>query len=162
MRKLLAASIWAHDAIPIEEWKYRNLKRVMFPVMDLLLVLAGLSAAKYGIPAISEFFPDHIVDLFAYVMVFAALGCLIGVSFPRLWPIEISGKSVILGLIVGYIASLLILTAVGEDSRGFVLTIACIAICPIVWRITLLGSEWQDRVLAAKQAKAIAEALEGD
>lgn len=147
---LYLMSIWHPDAIPKNEWKYRNQKRVMFPAIDVLFILGGFSAAKYGIPAISEFFPDSFVDGFAYILSIAGLVCLIGVSFPRLWAIELGGKSVALSLLVGYILSLLILTAAGEGNRGFVLIIACIASSIIIWRISLLGSEWQDRVTAQK------------
>ena len=165
MRTLYEASIWAPGTIPVEEWKYRNLKRVMFPAVDVLLILGGFSAARYGIPAISEFYPDLFVDIFAYVMSFCALVALVGVSFPRLWAVEIAGKAAVFGLIVGYITSLFILTLEDKgdsDSRGFVLIIAMIAVCPIVWRLSLLGSEWQARVLARKAAARNAKAELGE
>lgn len=150
MRRIYNASIWAHDAIPTSEWKYRNLKRVMFPAIDFLFILGGLSAAKYGVPAISEFFPDMFVDLFAYTLSVVAFTCLIGVLFPRLWPLEVGGKSALLGLMVGYFVALFMLTAAGEGNRGFVLLVAAVALCPIVWRLSLLGSEWQERRLLAR------------
>jgi hypothetical protein len=154
MRRILALSIWAADAIPADEWKYRNLKRVMFPVIDFLFILGGFSAARYGIPAISEFFPDPVVDLFAYALSAVAFGCLLGVAFPRLWALEALAKSALLSLITGYVAALFLLTAVGEGNRGFVLIIAAVALCPVVWRLTMLGGEWQDRRLAAKNQEA--------
>lgn len=42
--RLWRASIWAPGAIPPEEWKYRNLKRVALPVYDAIAVLAGVHA----------------------------------------------------------------------------------------------------------------------
>jgi len=153
MKKLYLASIWAPNAIPPDEWKYRNMKRVMFPAIDVLFFIAGLSAARYGVPAISEFFPDVVVDLFAYVLSVAGIVCLLGVSFPKLWPVEIGGKAVILSLMVGYIVSLFILTSVGEGNRGFVLLIATISICGVLWRVSLLGAEWQVRRLVQEQQR---------
>lgn len=153
MKRIFSMSIWASGAIPADEWKYRNLKRVMFPVVDLLFFLAGLSGARYGVPAISEFFPDQVVDFFAYILSMIALICLTGVAFPRLWLVEILGKSILLGLMVGYFVALFLLTAVGEGNRGFVLLIAAVALSPVVWRMSLLGSEWQDRRVAARKAK---------
>lgn len=152
MRGLYAKSIWAHDAIPPAEWKYRNLKRVMFPVIDFLFILGGFSAARYGVPAISEFFPDLVVDLFSYALSLVAAVCFIGVLFPRLWPMEIAGKVTLLTLMTGYFVSLLLLTAAGEGNRGFVLIVAAIALCPIVWRLSLLATEWQTRRLLARGA----------
>lgn len=150
MRRIYAASIWAHDAIPASEWKYRNLKRIMFPVIDFLFILGGFSAARYGVPAISEFFPDPVVDAFSYALSFVALACFVGVLFPQLWQIEIAGKIALLTLMTGYFVSLLLLTAAGEGNRGFVLLVAAVALCPIVWRLSLLGSEWQTRRLTRK------------
>lgn len=150
MRKLFSKSIWAPGAIPPQEWKYRNMKRVMFPVIDLLLFVAGLSAIFGGAPAISAFFPDELVDLYGFSMCAIALTCLLGVSFPRLWPVEMIGKSLMLGLVTGYTVSLLTLAIEGDDKRSFVVYFALIAMCPIVWRISLLGSEWQARKLEKK------------
>lgn len=160
MRKLYLASIWAPDAIPIEEWKYRNLKRIMFPVVDLLFVLAGIAAVREGVPAINEFFPGYIVTAFSYLLILAGFVCLIGVSFPRLWPVEIAGKSVLLGLITGFILSLFILICFGESQRGFAFAIACVSICPIYWRLTLLGNEWQSRIQTRKLAALMAATSE--
>jgi len=163
MHKLLLASIWAPGAIPPAEWKYRNLKRIMYPVIDALFFIAGFSGARFGVPAISEFFPDAFVDGFSYTLSAIAAICFIGVAFPSQWRLEIFGKSVLFGLMVGYFIALFILTAVGEDSRGFVVLVAAVALCPIVWRLSLLGSEWQDRRVAARiEAARIAALREED
>ena len=150
MKRILAASIWAHDSVPQSEYKYRNLKRVMFPAIDILVILAGFSAARFGIPAISEFFPDAFVDVFSYVLAAVGVACFIGIAFPHLWLLEILAKSSLLGLMTSYVVSLFMLTAVGEGNRGFVLLIAAIAMCAPIWRVTLLGGEWQERRLTEK------------
>jgi len=159
MLKLYSWSIWAHDAIPAEEWKYRNLKRVVFPIVDIIFFLSGFSAARFGIPAISEFFPDEFVDIFAYVLSLASFICLLGVSFPSLWGFEIAGKSVVLGLIIGYVVALFLLTAVGEDSRGFIFFISAVSLVFIIWRLSLLGSEWQARRVEAAAERELAARL---
>lgn len=145
MHRILSATIWAPNAIPANEWKYRNLKRVMFPVIDFLFILGGFSAARFGIPAISEFFPDPVVDAFSYVLSAVGLACLVGVSFPRLWGLEMVSKILLLAQVAGYVTALFLLTAAGEGNRGFVLIIAAVAVCPILWRLTLLASKWSER-----------------
>jgi Na+/proline symporter len=145
LKRLLSASIWGRGAIPVEEWKYRNLKRIALPVLDGLFILGGISAARYGVPAISEFFDDVAVDLFSYGLSLVAFGCLLGVIFPRLWWLEAIAKSALLGLLTGYVVSLFLLTAVGEGNRGFVLIIAMCSMVLPVWRLTLLAAEWQER-----------------
>jgi hypothetical protein len=159
MKKLYLASIWAPGAIPAEEWKYRNLKRVMFPIVDLLFFIAGLTAATNGIRSVDTFFSNNSVTTFSYIMSIAALICLVGVSFPKYWGLEMFGKSILLGLMVGYISALIILTFSGHPlTSAFTFIIASIAICQIIWRVTLLGSEWQDRKLSHKVDVALLKA----
>lgn len=144
-KRLFAASIWAAGAVPPEEWKYRNLKRITLPFIDFMFILGGISAARYGVPAISEFFDDFVVDLFSYALSTIAFLCLLGVSFPKLWGLEAVAKSAIVGLMGGYVVALFMLTAVGEGNRGFVFTVAVVAMALPVWRLSLLGAEWQER-----------------
>jgi hypothetical protein len=158
VRSLFRASIWAPGAIPKEEWKYRNMKRVVFPSIDVLLLFGGLAAGRFGVPAIREFYPEYVTDFFAYVLAGSAIVCFVGVSFPRMWPLEIAGKSVVFGMLFGYFCALLILVAQGYRDRGFSSVITAIAICFIVWRLSILGSEWQERRLIAEaEAAFIAE-----
>jgi hypothetical protein len=158
MRGVFAMSIWAHNAIPLDEWKYRNLKRVLFPVVDFVFLLSGVSAGYYGVPAISEFFPRYIVDSGATLLLVSGFISFLGVAFPRMWPFEIIARSIILGLLVGYFVALFLLTQAGEGNRGFILGLSIIPIALTVWRLSLLGSEWQTRrSIARKVAIATAE-----
>lgn len=156
MGKLFRATIWARGAIPVAEWKYRSLKRVWLPIVDLLFILGGLSAVRFGVPAINEFFPDAIVDLWGRSLSLTATICLVGVAFVRLWWLEAAAKCVLLGLMLMYIVALLTLTRAGEDSRGFVFVIATIAIIILLVRLSIIGSEWAER--RARKAPGIAGA----
>lgn len=150
MRFLYNASIWAPDAIPEEEWKYRNLKRVMFPLFDILMICAGISAHVGGIWAISEFFPRAAVDWFALTVIAAGVISLIGVVFPSQWRLEILGKVSLFGLLTAYITALSILSIAGIQPRPFGLFMAASALCPIVWQLSILGAEWQTRRIEAR------------
>lgn len=152
MRRLWRQTIWARDAIPLNERKYRSLKRIWLPIVDLLYILGGLSAARYGVPAINEFFTDEVVDLFGYSLSAAALVCLVGVAFVRLWWLEIAGKCVLLGQMATSVTALVILTRAGDDQRGFVFVIATIATVPLLIRLTIVADEWADRRAAKSEA----------
>lgn len=145
MKTVFAKSIWATGMIPIEEWPYRNLKRIMFPVIDLSILLSSLFAVMFGIPAISRVYDRGIIDIFAGLGILAAFVALLGVSFPCLWQIEIIAKSVLIGLLTVYLGSLIFLGIDGDVYRWFSSFIVVVAMCPVIWRITLLGSEWQIR-----------------
>lgn len=145
MRRLWRQTIWAKGAIPLEEWKYRSLKRVWLPLVDVLFILGGLSAVRFGVPAINEFFPDALVDQWGYSLSVVAVVCLVGVAFVRLWWLEAAAKCLLLGLMVMYIAALLTLTRAGEDSRGFVFVIATISVIILLVRLSIIASEWATR-----------------
>jgi hypothetical protein len=155
-KRLWLETIWQKNAVPKDEWKFRSFKRVWLPLVDILYMLGGLSAVKYGVPAINNYFTDDIVDAFGFSMSITAFICLIGVSFVRLWWLEAAAKVVLFALMVSYITSLLMLTQQGQDSRGFVFVIASIAAVLLLVRLSIIGSEWADR-----RAKA-ALVLEGE
>lgn len=139
IRKLFAQTVWAKDAIPDDEWTTRHLRRIILPIADLLFIAAGILAAVFGIPAMGEFFPDLIIDCAAYSLAALGVVCLVGVSFPKLWRIEVVGKSGIVGLLVGYSTSLLLLTAEGDDRRGFAIAISLVAALVPVTRLLMLS-----------------------
>lgn len=147
MKKLLAVSIWGSETIPAEEWPFRNLKRIVFPVIDVLFFVAGLAAVNYGVQALNGFFPGPMVVLFSSLFCFAALICFIGIALPFLWPLEMLGKSILTGLMAGYIMTAIFDTVLMGRDHVFDIVIAAIAITPVLWRISLLGAEWQVRRL---------------
>jgi len=143
VKALLKHTVWASDAIPLDEWKYRNLRRVVLPFMDALLILGAISAAGLGVPALNEFFPSVATPIFAYSLLLASITSIVGVIFPKQWRLEISGKVAILGLMVGYLCSLVILVLDGDGNRAFIFFIAMVTIVIVIWRLSILGSEWQ-------------------
>jgi len=151
MKRILAASIWGPHTIPIEEWPYRNLKRVTFPFIDLLFFFAGIVAILYGVAPLNNFFSEEIFYIFSGLLSFAALICFIGLAFPVLWMLELLGKSILIGLMVGYIMTAIFANIATGENHIFDMFIAAIAITPVLWRVSLLGSEWQARRL--KEAK---------
>lgn len=147
MSSLLSHSVWAPDAIPAEEWKYRNLTRVVFPGIDIILALASFGAFFFGIPAVSEFYPKIVTTMLASLLTFAGIISFFGVGFPKLWRLEIMGKVVLFGILVIYFFSILILAIKGDGNRVFVLGFVAGLLVPIVWRLSVLGAEWQKRRL---------------
>jgi hypothetical protein len=145
MRKLLAATIWAEGAIPADEFKYRNLKRIWLPFFAVLVFVGGLAGARLGIPSVEEFFPDRITDALSHT--FAALGvlCLAGIAFPALWRLEAASKSAVIGLLIGYVLALVFLVGDGDPTRGFVSVIAVMACIVPAFRLGILGYEKRER-----------------
>lgn len=144
-RELGAATIWAKGAIPADEFKYRNLKRIWLPFFDICVIVGGLVGSVNGIPAVEEFFPVGLTDTLS--LTFAALGlfCLIGVAFPSLWRLESFAKSSVIGLLIGYVFALVFLVSGGDPARGFVSVIAIMACIVPAFRLGILGYEKRER-----------------
>lgn len=144
MRRLFAASIWAPGAIQPDEWKYRNLKRVWLPLYDLIAIYAGLQAVLYGSNILNRLFDPFVVDVFGLAMVVISTVCLAGVAFPRLWPVEMVGKVLLVGLVAGYVTTIL-LFSVSATPNLFVVGMLTWGLPLAFFRLNLLGEEYKER-----------------
>ena len=144
MRRLLAASIWAPGAIPPDEWKYRNLKRVWLPLYDVIAIVAGFFAFDQGSNLLNRLFEPWLVDTFGITMMVVATVCLAGVAFPSLWAVEMVGKVLLLGMVVTYIAAILFLSR-EPFTNFFVVAMLAWGLPLALFRLNLLGEEWKER-----------------
>ncbi len=144
MRRLFAASIWAPGAIPPDEWKYRNLKRVWLPVYDFIAIAAGYFAWAHGSNILNRLFAPALVDVLGILMIIVATVCFAGVAFPRLWPVEMIGKVLLVGMVVGYISTILLF---GRDlpTNLFVVAMLGWGLPLAMFRLNLLGEEYKER-----------------
>jgi hypothetical protein len=149
MLHLLAAlgrrTIWHHDAIPASEWVYRNMKRVWFPLYDVVLILAGIAAHNFGVPVIETIFPPFVADAGAITLSAAAAVCLVGISFPRLYILEVIGKSTIGSLLAGYATALLLVGLAGDPNRLYIAGVAAAAAIVAAIRLDILKNERRQR-----------------
>lgn len=145
MRSLWRASIWHPDAIPPDEWKYRNLKRVWLPAYDLLIIIGGIIGATASIPALDLVFPAHVVDVLGIVLTLVAIVCLVGVCFPRLWALEIIGKAILIGILASYAIAIVLLAGLGEGHREFIAFVVLSTLPLPLYRMSLLGEEIRER-----------------
>lgn len=156
LRRLYRASIWHPDSIPVEEWKYRNLKRVWLPLYDLLAMWAGLNAFLTGTELLNRLFGATLVDYVGLTFFMVAFVCLLGVAFPRLWAIEIIGKSLLVGMVLAYVAAILFFPS-RPDPNFFIISMLFWGIPLALFRLNLLGEEWKER--RAKRVRAALRAV---
>lgn len=142
----LRHTIWHPDAIGVDEWKYRSLKRWWLPLYDLIAVLAGVWAFLYGSPILHRLFPaEYIVDVVGLVFAFVALVCLVAVVMPKLYKVEIVGKIVLVALLLSYAAAIVIFNAQGDITSWFVAFVVLLSIPLPMFRLGLLGEEIKER-----------------
>ncbi len=144
-RALFRASIWHPDAIPPDEWKFRNLKRVALPFYDLVAIGGGIWAACFGSPVLRALFEQHVIDAAGLALSVSAFVCLLGVIFPRLWRWEIAGKVALVALLAAYAAAVTFFRTNPDPSAGFAAFILVLALPLPIFRLSLLGEEIKDR-----------------
>lgn len=151
-------TIWARGAIPESEGVYRSVRRIWLPLVDLVFMLIGLSASRYGVPTLSGFFTIPEMEIFGRIIFWAALAALVGVAFPRLWPLELVAKSVLSGAFTAFVVAVAALTTAGYQSRGFTAGLALIAVFLCLIRLSGVAAERRD----ARARRTIAHRLGRD
>lgn len=138
-------TIWARHAIPSGEWKYRGLKRVVLPLIDVFLLYSGWQAILWGAPSIGILYDKWVMDIYSISFSVAAGVALLAVVIPAAWLVELFAKTFLVGLLSTYTLTLFFLSAQGSESRNFISGI-CAALCTVlIWRMILIGTEWSTR-----------------
>lgn len=144
MGALWRASVWHPLAIPLDEWKFRNLTRVWLPFYYLIALFSGVQAIYFGSPLMNRLFVDSFVDFIAVMFALVALATLISVAFPRLWLPEIISTLVLVGLVTAYVAAILIFSRTPEPNF-FVVGMLTWGLPFAFFRLNLLGEEIKER-----------------
>ena len=147
--RVKARTVWAPEAIPPEEWDYRNVPRVWLPLYDLTIMLAGLVGAINTMPALDLIFDPWIVDIMAGFLVLTALLCLIGVVF-RMLRVEAYAKVALVGLIGSYSIALLTLAAGDSLGRVFIGVLSIALLFLPFSRLQVLGAKLRRKEEAQK------------
>ncbi|MGK9222082.1 MULTISPECIES: hypothetical protein [unclassified Microbacterium] len=146
LRALWRASIWHPDAIPSEEGRAsRELKRYVLPTFDVLMIVMGLNAVRYGMPSFDLVYSPAIAVAAAWLLLAAGVLALAGISFPRLWIAEALGKLAMVVVLGGYAGALWALLLAGEWARAFVAAGLTAMIVLPMWNLARLGRERQGR-----------------
>ncbi|WP_425836925.1 hypothetical protein [Microbacterium sp. PA5] len=153
VRALWRASIWHPDAIPADEGEIaRDVKRYLLPVIDILMIIGAFRGIHGGMPTFALVFNDTASYVGALAVLVFAAGCLLGVSFPALWVLELVSKCG-LGFILATYGVLLMVAAAGEyPARGIVAGTSSGLATVVVWRVFWLTREWRRRRDATQRA----------
>ena len=147
MRWLWERSVWHPAAIPPLERKYASpLKRVVFPVYDVVVALVGYFGLTAGVKAITLALPEPGPTFLFGGLIVAGVVCFFGCVFPRLWPAEILGKGVILVALLTVLFAMLIAAwrVDGYTGLAFAPVIVMMILIPLL-RLWILGIEIADR-----------------
>ena len=156
-RRVAAQSVWARGALDHEPKKYRLLWRLWFPAYDVVVVIGGYFAFTFGSNLLYQAFGHPIVNAAGWAYAIAGLAALVGVAFPRLWLTEILGKGVIVGMMISYIACILLLPsaqqiAAQSNPSYFVATMLTLTLFMPLFRLSMTPDESQERILDQREA----------
>lgn len=113
LSKLRKHTVWAKDYWGPDREAERFFVSVLLPLYDLVVIVAGALVVAFGLPTMETIFSPPLVDLLGYIVVVSGAVCLVGVSFPTLWRVEVYGKGVLVGAIISYSLSLFVLGLLG-------------------------------------------------
>lgn len=145
INRLWESTVWYPTAIDPNEWESRSLRRFWLPLFDIVLIAAGIWAFAFGSPILHALFEESIIDVAGLSLSFSALICLIGVIIPRLWPVELMGKIILLGLLGGYTFAVAAFRLNPDPSAGFICFILVAAMIFPTYRLNLIGEEIKNK-----------------
>lgn len=143
---LWKSTIWAKGAIPADELKYAGpLKRFVFPVFDVIMLVVGIRSMFVGIPSIDFHYPPLVAWVLYATWAILAFVCLVGAIFPRLLPLEIGGKIALFSILATYLIALRGVPAMVDGARDAVSGLVLAAMLIPALRLWILGYEIRPR-----------------
>jgi hypothetical protein len=128
--------------VSAKDWRFRGIFRFVLPVTDLLFLWFGIVGCLNGVRSLQEAVGAEWQAGWSVLVAISAFVALVGVSFPKLWVIEMVGKCVLIGLVSAYV-----LVAVGnilEPHASATAGLVVILILLPIWRVGDLGFvAWQ-------------------
>lgn len=167
MRGLWRASIWHPDAIPVTEGSTsREMKRIVLPLFDALVILMGFNGILNGMPSFALVYDPTITVIASWTLFMAGWVAFVGLAFPRLWYLEAVGKLAMVFVLGGYAGAVWIAYVQGDAGRGFVAAGLTGLLALPMWNLARLGRERTTRVLERRQRERAvrlgARTTEGD
>lgn len=104
LKRIAKASVWAKGALPEQERKYWGLYRWCFPLVDALFFYFGVVGWHNGVASVQEAASVDWQTTWSAGVALCALFAFVGVVFPKLWPIELAAKLVLISLVSMYVA----------------------------------------------------------
>ncbi len=138
LRRIAAASVWAPDGVSAHDWRFRGIFTWVLPLTDVFFMMFGLVGWWQGVGTVSETASPGWQEWWSLGIAGAATVALLGVSFPRLWWLELAGKIPLIGLVSVYIVVLFARGTVNPQVTATAGLIMILVLLP-VWRVADLS-----------------------
>jgi hypothetical protein len=138
LRRLRDSTIWARGSIRPEEYRFRNIFRVVLPLTDLLYLWFGIVGYASTVSSVEAVAGQEWQNAWSAIMAGAAFLCFVGVSFPRLWLLEMIAKIALIGTVLFYI--MLQLTRIFDPEVSAFSGLIVVLILTLGWRFVDLSA----------------------
>lgn len=103
LRRAFSTTVWAREGVSAADWRYRGLYRFVLPMTDLFFAYFGVVGWLNGVLSVRDAAGHTFNTWWSGCIAITALVALIGVSFPRLWAMEMLAKIGLVGLVFTYV-----------------------------------------------------------
>lgn len=152
VHRLYRASVWGPDGVSPEDFRFRGLFRWVLPLLDLAFIWFGVAGWYAGISTVEAATSHTWQEYWSAGIAVAATVALIGVSFPRLWFVEVLGKAPLVGLVMVYLVLFLTRSTTNSllwATAGLYFTFALLP----TWRLGDLGYVWWNKRVEREKAR---------
>lgn len=140
LKRAWAATVWAPNGVAREDWRYRNIYRVVLPLTDLLFVWFGVAGIVQGVASVEKAAGLDWQVTWSAGIAISAFACGVGVCVPRLWPIELVAKIFLVGHVSVYVFVYIARGATDPVATALA-GLICILILLPMWRVSDLGND---------------------
>lgn len=141
LRRVAGATVWAHDGVRPEDYRYRGLYRFVLPLTDVLFLYFGAVGWHNGIRSVAQAAGPEAQTWWSGAIALFSFVALVGVAFPRLWPVEAFGKIWLIVFVSQYVFLILGRGVLDEKVTATAGLIIILVLLPI-WRVADLGFVW--------------------
>lgn len=134
LRRLAAASVWASDGVSAHDWRFRGIFTWVLPLTDVFFMMFGLVGWWQGVGTVREATSPTEQGWWSLALAMCATLALVGVSFPRLWLLELIAKILLIAAVVFYIVILFSRGTVNPQVTATAGLIMILVLLPI-WRV---------------------------
>lgn len=153
LKRVARASVWHKDALPENERRYWGLYKWCFPLVDILFFYFGAVGWHNGVASVQEAASADWQTTWSAGIAICAFFAFVGVAFPRLWPVELVAKLVLISLISMYVALYLQRGADDSSVTAFAGLIVSLVVFP-TWRLGDLAIDAVHWLKARRRAKS--------
>jgi hypothetical protein len=135
MHRILSATIWNPDSLPMVQKRFRPLFTVFLPAVDGLLILFGVFGLVIGSKVIQDFTLPWYNTFWSFLILSAALCALLGLLYKWLW-VEMIGKLILVVslAIYGLLLGVNVVNGTPYSALTIVLTVIVVGIAAVrIW-----------------------------